>query len=299
MSFIERFVYSMSHMFDDEAGFILILSYILVGLLGAIIGSFLNVVIYRLPNKMSLSFPPSHCPKCNYKLKWYDNIPIISYIILGGKCRKCKAPISFRYTAVEFLNMALWILCVYVFLDGKTSPVSLNAPQFAYMIICMIAISVFLCMAFIDLEHTYIPDGMQITIGVLAAIALCLDFTNARGLGFNDGIMWYDRLIGCGGALVLFLLIYLGGYLAYKREAMGIGDIKLVAVAGLLLGWQSMIVALIIGAVTAAIVMVIARKVRNDEKNHEYPLGPFLVTGILVAMFAGQKLFELYTSLMH
>ena len=297
MQAIEKFVYFYKfHVYGDEAQFFLICAYLLAGLVGLVVGSFLNVVIYRVPERMSLSYPPSHCPKCNYKLKWYDNIPILSYIILGGKCRNCKSHISFRYTIVEFLNMALWLLCVFVFLDGgrSTGRPFVMADNFAYMIICMIACSVLLCMAFIDLEHTYIPDSMQIIVGVLGVLAIA-----ANLLGFNDGIAWYDRLIGAGACLVLFLIIYGAGYLAYKREAMGIGDIKLVAVGGLLLGWQNMIVALIIGVVAAAIVLVIVRRARNDEKQHEYPLGPFLVAGMLVAMFVGTPLLNMYMSLMN
>ena len=279
----------------DTAGYILICTYILAGLIGVVVGSFLNVVIYRVPEGMSLSYPSSHCPKCKYKLKWYDNIPIISYLMLGGKCRSCKTHISFRYTAVEFLNMALWLLCVFVFFDATRVKgyAALNPQNLPYMIACMIACSVLLCMAFIDLEHTYIPDSMQIVVGVLGVLVIV-----ANALGFNDGIAWYDRLIGAGGCLVLFLLIYFVAFLVYKREGMGIGDIKLVAVGGLLLGWKNMIVALIIGTVIGAIILVILRKVRNDEKQHEYPMGPFLVAGMLIAMFAGTPLLNMYMSLM-
>ena len=295
MNPIERFILGTTNLFEYEVTSYLIITYIFAGLIGVVVGSFLNVVIYRLPNKMSLSFPPSHCVTCNYKLKWYDNIPIISYFILGGKCRKCKTPFSFRYTIVEFLNMALWLLCVFVFVQKHgVDFVAINPHMIPYAAICMIACSVMICMAFIDLDHTYIPDGMQITIGVLGVLAIA-----ANLIGFNDGILWYDRLIGAGACLVVFLIIYAGGYIAYKREAMGIGDIKLVAVGGLLLGWKNMIVALIIGLVLAAIVLVAVRSIRKDEKNHEYPLGPFLVAGMLVAMFAGQTILNAYLSLMN
>ena len=95
--------------------YILIVTYILAGLVGLCVGSFLNVVIYRVPNDMSLAKPASHCPKCGYVLHWYDNIPILSYLMLGGKCRKCKEHISIRYTLVEIFNMLLWLLSVYLF----------------------------------------------------------------------------------------------------------------------------------------------------------------------------------------
>ena len=99
--------------------YILIVTYILSGLIGLCVGSFLNVVIYRIPNNMNLSKPASHCPKCDYQLHWYDNIPVLSYLMLGGKCRKCKQPISIRYMLVELSNMLLWLLAVYLFWENK------------------------------------------------------------------------------------------------------------------------------------------------------------------------------------
>ena len=299
MNFAERFIHTMTHSMVMSTTYFAVCYYILAGLLGVVIGSFLNVVIYRLPEKMNLSFPPSHCPKCNYKLKWYDNIPILSYIMLGGKCRNCKTHISFRYTIVEAANMILWLACAFLIFgtsflgDATTTERATAVMHFPYSIICMIACSVFICIAFIDLDHTYIPDRFQIILGVLGVAAIIFNL-----LGFDDGITWQERLIGAGGSLVLFVIIYFAGMLAYKREAMGIGDIKLVTVGGLLLGWKNMISAVLIGAVVGAVTMLILRKVRNDEKEHEYPLGPFLVLGMIVAMFFGEQIVNVYLSLM-
>ena len=134
------------------------------GILGLCVGSFLNVVIYRIPEGLSLSYPPSHCPSCNYKLKWYDNIPVLSYLMLGGKCRGCRGHISFRYTAVEILNTLLWILSAYIYRE--------NMP---YGIISMIMISVFVSVFFIDLERGIIPDRFHIIIAVASIAALFFD----------------------------------------------------------------------------------------------------------------------------
>lgn len=287
-------------MFVGEQKMYVIAAYIFAGLIGLVIGSFLNVVIYRVPNGMSIAMPPSHCPNCDYKLKWYDNIPVLSYIILGGKCRSCKQKISFRYTVVELLNMLLWILCVFVFVDNKGHGELIrineyfNRPGLAYAVIAMITCSVLLCVAFIDLEHTFIPDRFQVILGVLGVLAIVCNL-----LGFNDGITWLERVIGALGSLLLFLIIYFGGKLAFKKEAMGIGDIKLVTVVGLILGWKNMIVALFIGFLVGAVVMVIAKRVRNDEAFHEYPFGPFLALGMLIALFFGSNIINAYLSLIH
>lgn len=277
-----------------ETQLIIICAYILSGVLGLIIGSFLNVVIYRVPNKMSIVMPPSHCPKCQYKLKWYDNIPVLSYIMLGGKCRSCKTHISFRYTAVEVLNMVLWLLCTYVFIDAKngTFAQSYDPDMIAFGVIAMITCSLLLCVAFIDLEHTFIPDRFQVLLAIMGIAAIVLNFC-----GFDDGIAWHERLIGAGASAAVFLAIYFGSILVLKREGMGFGDVKLVTVVGLILGWKNMILAVLIAAVVGSIILMIARRVRNDEKQHEYPFGPFLVLGMIVAMMAGEHIINLYLNL--
>ena len=139
--------------------------YTLVAILGLCVGSFLNVVIYRVPEGMSVAFPSSHCPKCGYNLRWYDNIPILSYLILGGKCRKCREHISIRYTLVEIANMLLWLLSAILF--WKESIV--------YACVAMIASSVLICIFFIDLEHMLIFNRFTLTIVALGLVAMFFD----------------------------------------------------------------------------------------------------------------------------
>lgn len=257
--------------------YILICVYVLSAVLGLCVGSFLNVVIYRLPGKMSLAFPGSHCTVCDYSLKWYDNIPVLSWVMLGGKCRKCKSPISVRYIVVELANMALWILSVALF--WNTSPV--------YAVVSAVTCSVAICIFFIDLEHMLIYNRFILLMAVGGFVAMFHD-------SYTDPV---DHIIGAlvGGGI--FALFYFGAILILKREAMGFADVKLVAAAGLLLGWQKLVLAVLLSSVAGSIVLVILNRVKKQDKNTEYPFGPFIVGGILVAMMAGEPIIEWYIGL--
>ena len=167
-----------------------IIAIVLSAILGLCVGSFLNVVIYRLPNGMNLAKPASHCPKCNNPIKWYDNIPVLSYLILGGKCRHCKEHISIRYTIVELLNALLWVGAVLMFW-------SRNIP---YTITVCIACSILICIFFIDLEHYIIPDSMIITILLMS---ICSMFVSEEKLN----IPLSSRLIAFGLVALVFMII--------------------------------------------------------------------------------------------
>ena len=258
--------------------YILICAYILAGLLGLCVGSFLNVVIYRLPRNMSLAFPGSHCTVCDYSLKWYDNIPVVSWLSLGGKCRKCKAPISPRYTVVELANTALWLLCVGLF--WKSSP--------AYAIACAVVCSAAICIFFIDLEHMLIYNRFLFLIAVAGIVTM-----------FHDGFTQpSDHIIGAlvGGGV--FALLYFGAIALLKREAMGFADVKFAAAAGLLLGWQKLLFAVLIASVAGSIVLVVLNRVKKQGRTTEYPFGPFLVVGMLTALFAGAPVITWYMGLL-
>ncbi len=258
--------------------FMMLCVYILAGLVGLCVGSFLNVVIYRLPNEMSMSKPASHCPKCDYTLKWYDNIPVLSYLILGGRCRKCREPISPRYVIVEILNAVFWLLSVLLFWDR--SP--------AYAIAAAISLSALICIFFIDLEHMLIYNRFVIIIAVAGAVILFFDrFTR-----------WYDHLIGAAVFGGFFLLIYYGAILILKREGLGFGDVKFAFAAGLLLGWQRMLFAMLIASISASVILLIVRRVRGDEHDREYPFGPFISVGVAAALLFGQPIITWYLSLL-
>ncbi len=258
--------------------FTMLCVYVLAGTLGLCVGSFLNVVIYRLPNEMSLSKPGSHCTKCNYSLKWYDNIPVLSYLLLGGKCRKCKTRISPRYMIVEIVNALLWLLAAALFWE--------KSPVYA----CSVAVvcSSLICIFFIDLEHMLIYNRftLLVALGGVAAIFA------------GVGSAWYDHLIGAvvGGAM--FLGLYYGAIAVLKQEGLGFGDVKYAAAAGLLLGWQKFLFGILVASVVGAVVMVITNRITDADKRKEYPFGPYLVAGTLVALFAGDAVIAWYLEIL-
>ncbi len=240
------------------------------GLLGAIVGSFLNVVTYRLPRRESLVKPASHCPNCDAPVKPYDNIPILSWLLLRGHCRSCSQPISPRYPLVEALTAAL---CVGAVLMHR-SP-SAIALSIALILIVVPA-------ALIDLEHQIIPNRLT-ALGAALALAI--------GLALDPGGE-PTRLIGAGAAggfLLLAALAYPGG--------MGMGDVKLAGVMGLFLGAAvapAIFVALVLGVSIGA--LIIAREGVQKGRKTKVPFGPFLALGALLAVFVGQPLVDLYVN---
>lgn len=257
-----------------EQQFMMLWVYILTGLLGLCVGSFLNVVIYRLPNGMSLSKPGSHCTKCNYSLKWYDNIPVLSYLCLGGKCRKCKSRISPRYILVELANMLLWLLCALLFWE--------KSPVYAGM--AMVVSSVLICIFFIDLEHMLIFNRFTVLVALGGVVAM---FT-------AEHTQWQDHLIGgvVGGGV--FALLYFGCIAVLKQEGLGFGDVKYAAAAGLLLGWQKLILAVLVASVAGAVGMSVINRITHADKRTEHPFGPYLAAGTLLVLFCGDGIIHWY-----
>jgi leader peptidase (prepilin peptidase)/N-methyltransferase len=240
------------------------------GVLGAVLGSFLNVVAYRLPRRESLIAPPSHCPACGAQVKPYDNIPILSWLLLRGHCRSCSAPISPRYPLVEALTAAL---CVGAVLAHHSS--AAIALSIALILLVVPA-------ALIDLEYRIIPNRITALGAVLAlVIGLALDPSGEP-----------ERLIAgvaAGGFLLVAALAYPGG--------MGMGDVKLAGMMGLFLGAAvaaGVLVALLTGVLLGAV--VIARKGAREGRKTAVPFGPFLALGALVAVFAGQPIVNLYVN---
>lgn len=240
------------------------------GMFGAIIGSFLNVVVYRLPRRESLVRPASHCRACGVAVKPYDNVPIISWLLLRGRCRNCSAAISKRYPLVEAFAA---LLCVgAVLAGGSTATVALNVT----FILLLVPI------ALIDVEHRIIPNKLTALGAVLGlAIGTALDPSGEA-----------ERLIAAvaaGGALLLAALAYPGG--------MGMGDVKLAGVMGLFLGSAvapAMLLALFAGVLYGAFVAV--RMGARQARKTAVPFGPFLAFGSLVAVFAGDPLVNWYST---
>jgi leader peptidase (prepilin peptidase) / N-methyltransferase len=241
-----------------------------VGVLGAIVGSFLNVVAYRLPRHESLWKPASHCPRCGTPVKPYDNIPILSWLLLGGRCRSCSEPISPRYPLVEALTGAL---CVGAVLTHDSA---------ASIALGISLILVVVPAALIDLEHRIIPNRIT-GLGAVVALAIGLALDPAGEPG---------RLIAglaAGGFLLLAALAYPGG--------MGMGDVKLAAVMGLFLG-RAVASAILIALLAAVVfgVFVMARKGARAGRKTAVPFGPFLALGAIVALYAGEPLVDLYVN---
>lgn len=240
------------------------------GVIGAAMGSFLNVVAYRLPRHESLVTPPSRCPACGTHVKPYDNVPIISWLMLRGHCRSCSAPISPRYPLVEALTAAL---CVGAVIAHH------SAVAIALSIVLILLV---VPAALIDLEYRIIPNRITALGAVLAVlIGVALDPAGEP-----------QRLIAAlaaGGFLLIAALAYPGG--------MGMGDVKLAAVMGLLLGpavAAAILIALLTGVIVGA--LIIARKGARAGRKTAVPFGPFLAIGALVAVFAGQPLVDLYVN---
>lgn len=244
----------------------------LVIIVGLVLGSFLNVCIWRIPRGESVASPPSYCGACGTRLKPLDMVPVLSYVFLGGRCRYCRARISLRYPIVEILTSAL-LTCLYIH-----AGLSWFFGFYGALFIVLTAVS------FIDLDHQIIPDSLVIAG---AAIGLVMNIAGA-GIGIVDGLL--GALAG-GGTL---LLIALAALYIFKKEGMGGGDIKLMAMAGLFLGWKMTLLSLFLSVCAAAIVGILLLALGKKKRQDAIPLGPFLSLGIVLAVFWGERLLSWY-----
>jgi leader peptidase (prepilin peptidase) / N-methyltransferase len=249
---------------------------LIVGLFGALVGSFLNVCIYRLPRHESIAWPGSHCPTCSHPIAWYDNIPIVSYMVLAGRCRHCGVRIPFRYPLVELLN-ALGYVGLLVFLGP-----SLVTAVYGVLY------SALLVVAGTDLSHKIIPNAITfpgIIIGLISAATVL-------PLGFLNGVL--GLFVGGG---ILWLLAWASPYL-FGKEGMGGGDIKLLAMIGAFLGWKPAVVTIMIGSFLGSVVGVTLIAARLIKREDYIPFGPFLVCGAVIALFFGQSILSWYLGLL-
>ncbi len=246
------------------------LFYILIFLAGASIFSFLNVVIYRLPRKISFITGRSHCPSCGAELKWYDMVPVLNWFYLRGKCRTCQAPISFRYPAVECLGGVLALLCFWKF----GSDVQAFA-AFAFLGILAVV-------AFVDADTMEIPNGLVLAVAVTALASWLLGGEPA----------WQERLIGavCVSVPMLLLTLAIPG-------AFGGGDIKLMGAAGLFLGWKLCLTATFLAIVGGGLYGIFLLAARKKGKKEHFAFGPFLCAGMAAALFWGNSLIDQYLRL--
>lgn len=247
---------------------ILIPIYIIIFLYGIVVGSFLNVCIYRIPKKENIAIVRSHCMTCNYQLKWYDNIPLFSWIILRGRCRNCKAPISPQYPIIEASNGLLWLLIAIV------NGLNVDSLLFALLASALLVLSV------IDFRTYEIPIGINIFILALGLIMSVYHYTD-----------WLSHVIGFFAVSIpLYIII-----LATKGRGIGGGDMKLMAVAGLLLGWKLVVLAFILGCLIGAPVHLLRMKISGADR--VLAMGPYLSIGIFIAALWGNTLINMYLKL--
>ena len=253
-----------------------LLPLLIAGLLGALIGSFLNVCIYRLPRQESIAWPGSHCPKCSHPIAWYDNIPILSYLTLAGRCRHCAVRIPFRYPLVEVLNASGYVGLLWVF-----------GPSLVTVAYCLFY-SALLVVAGTDLTHKIIPNAVTfpgIIVGIVCAATVL-------PLGFVDSLL--GVLVGGG---ILWLLAWASPYL-FGKEGMGGGDIKLLGMIGAFLGWKPALMTIMIGSLLGSLVGVTLIAAQIIKREDYIPFGPFLVCGALVVLFFGQSILDWYHGLL-
>ena len=242
--------------------------YLYIFVFGAVIGSFLNVVIYRVPKEISIAKGRSFCPKCGAPIKGYHNIPIFSYLWLRGKCADCGEKISPRYPLIELFTGVLAILVLWIF-------------SFSFQwIVVFSAGAILLCITMIDFDTMTIPNGLVIALMVPALVSFF----------FFPQVELLSRVIGMVVVSLPMLVITL-----FISEAFGGGDIKLMAVAGFLLGWPNTLLATFIGLVLGGVVAVSLLAKKTKDKHMAF--GPYLCVGIMIALLAGDAIIECYLSL--
>ncbi len=242
--------------------------------LGAIVGSFLNVCIYRIPARISLVFPGSCCPVCKAEVLWYQNVPLLSWLLLGGKCAACRGPISFRYPLVELLTGLLFSLGFWRFGMATATPVYWTF------------LSALVVITFIDLDHQIIPDVISlpgIVLGFLFSFAI-------------PWLSWADSLLGIllgGGSLWAVSACY---KLLTRAEGMGMGDVKLLAMLGAFLGWKAILPVIFMSSLLGTLVGVPVMLAKGAGGKYAIPFGPFLALGGVVYLFWGPLLIRWYLS---
>ncbi|MBU4361169.1 prepilin peptidase [bacterium] len=245
---------------------------VLIFILGLIVGSFSNVCIYRIPRNESIIYPASHCPKCHSNISPKDNIPLLSYILLKGRCRNCKSKISIQYPVVEFLTGLIYLIIYLIY--------GLSIQSLIYIILS----SALIIIVFIDLNEQIVPDVISLP-GIV--IGFILSF-------FVPYISFVNSALGVvtGGGIIL--VIGLGGSLIFKKEAMGGGDVKLAAMIGAFLGWKYIIISLFLGFFLGALagIFLILSKIKSRED--VVPFGPFIVLGSFITLLWGEKIISWY-----
>ncbi len=246
-----------------------LLIYLIIFLYGIVIGSFVNVCIYRIPLKEDIVKERSHCMSCGHVLQWYELIPLVSFVVQKGRCRSCGAKLSVQYPLIEGLNGVLYVFIALI--NG------LNVDSLLY---CLL-ISALITLSVIDWRTYEIPIGINVFILTLGLIATAIHYED-----------WLNHVIGLFAVSVFIYIIIL----ATRGRGMGGGDMKLMGAAGLLLGWKEIILSFILGCIFGSIIHVIRMKVTKAE--HTLAFGPYLSLGILITVLFGQPILNWYLGLL-
>lgn len=249
--------------------------YIAAFLFGIVIGSFLNVCIFRIPKEESLSAKRSHCMSCGYQLRWFDLIPLFSWIALRGHCRKCHAKISVQYPIVEAANGIIYVIVLLV------KGISIESFIFCF------AMSALLALAVIDFRTYIIPIGFNVFILVLALIRIAY-LLFMEGKPFGDIVPYIIGMFAVSVPLGILWFVT-------KGKAIGGGDIKLMGAAGLLLGWKSILLAFVLGCMIGSVIHLIRMKI--SKAGRVLAMGPYLAVGIAIAILWGEQVISWYVNL--
>lgn len=244
--------------------------YLLVFILGILIGSFLNVCIYRIPRKEDIVYTPSHCMNCHKRIQWYDLFPVFSWILLGGKCRYCKVKLAKQYPMIELLNGVAFVGIYMLF--GFT----------AQTIVICILFSSLLVISLIDIRYQIIPNGLVIFLFIVGSINLAF-VTHT----------FVDSIIGFFAVSIPLLLIHI-----ITKGNMGMGDVKLMAVCGLIIGWKHILLALMIGSIVGSVVGLTMIGLKLLSRKQQIPFGPYLSVGIMIAALFGNEIINAYITLL-
>ena len=247
----------------------------MVFIFGSLIGSFLNVCIYRIPRGESIIIPSSHCTSCNTPIKVWDNIPVFSYIMLAGKCRSCGAKISFRYPLVEAINALLYAALLWRFGIGW------------HTLFYFALSSAMIVITFIDLDFQIIPDSRPlpgILIGLIAGALILPDpFMRWSPLGYKASI------IGVAAGFGLFYAVAV-----LSRGGMGGGDIKMMAMVGAIMGWKTVLLTTFLGSLLGSVWGLFLMVAKGKGRKTKVPFGPFLAAGTIISLFSGQEILYWY-----
>lgn len=252
-------------------------------LLGACVGSFLNLVAWRLPRGESVVFPASHCPRCGSRLRWFENVPLLGWLLLRGRCGHCGAPIAVRYPLVELLSAGLWVAITF----ARPAAMGPQADPLALVIAGWLLVSWLIPLVLIDIDHLWLPEPLcrhGLVLGLLVSAAL--GWSQGDGLGRT---LLFEHLLAAGIALLGFELVSGVSERLLGRPALGLGDAKLAALIGAWLGLGGLGACLVLAIFAGAIVGSIGRLSGRLGRHQPFPFGPFLAAGAIAVWISGPQ----------